>query len=97
MRKSLLLLLPFALIPLAGLALPASAESGEGSCAPETAAGPIDLNAVPTKAVTGRLTISGIAVDDECDDTRVAGKSARAMTGADEGFLEAEGEGQDPN
>jgi hypothetical protein len=88
MRKSLLLLLPFALIPLAGLALPATAGSG----VPGTTAEPIDLGSVPVKAVTGRLAISGIAVDDESDDMPAVGKGVRASIGADDERLAAEAE-----
>ena len=91
MRKSLLLLLPFALVPLAGLMLPAAAESGEGSCVSQPAAEPIDLGAVPAKTVSGHLAISGISGDDECDDMRAVGKTVGARIGADEYGLAAEG------
>lgn len=88
MRKSSLLLLPLALVPLAGLALPADAGSG----APAATAEPIDLGAVPVKSVTGRLAISGISGDDEGDDLQVVGKGARPIGGTDGESLAADGE-----
>jgi hypothetical protein len=71
-RKSFLLLAAIApLAALTGLAMPASAESGEGSCVTHPAAGPLvplDLDAIPAKPVTGPLAVQGGGDDDECDD-----------------------------
>ena len=70
MRKSLLLLA--ALGSLAILAAPAAAESDEASCGtPSTVvpSGPIDLEAIPMKDVSGPKAIRGVGDDDECDDT----------------------------
>ena len=67
MRNSTLLL-----VALAGLtisALPAAAESNEGSCgAPAAVAptGPIDLEAIPMQDATGPKAVKGIG-DEECD------------------------------
>lgn len=74
MRKSLLLLA--ALVPIAGIAgisafaLPAAADSDDGSCAAQPAlqAGPLNLDAIPTKPVTGPLSVRGAGDDDDCDD-----------------------------
>jgi len=70
MRNSVLLLA--ALGGLAILALPAAAKSDEASCGiPSTVApsGPIDLEAIPMKDVSGPKAIKGVRDDDECDDT----------------------------
>jgi hypothetical protein len=77
MRKTSLAIITLApLAVLAGFALPAvagsgeeSAEVGEGSCfsgPAEPATGPIDLDKIPVKPVTGPQAVQG--VDDECDD-----------------------------
>jgi hypothetical protein len=70
MRKPLLLIA--ALGSLAILAAPATAESDEASCGtPSTVvpSGPIDLEAIPMKDVSGPKAIRGVGDDDECDDT----------------------------
>lgn len=84
MRK---ILLSFAAIGpfvvLAGVAGPVSAESGEHGCVSQPAAadrGPIDLDAIPVKPVTGAQSIQGAGIDDECDDVAAIG----AATGDDE-------------
>ena len=96
MRKSLLLLVAIApLAALTGLAMPASAESGEGSCVTHTAAGsldPLDLDAIPSKSVTGPLAVQGGGDDDECDDAPGVGAAddddgPRAALHADEDGL----------
>jgi hypothetical protein len=77
MRKSLLLLAAIGpLAALGGLALPAAAESGEASCAAASKAdaGPLDLEAVPVKPVTGPQAIQGAGIDDECDDMAAVGQ-----------------------
>jgi hypothetical protein len=77
MRKSLLLLAAIGpLAALGGLALPAAAESGEASCAAvsKADAGPLDLEAVPVKPVTGPQAIQGAGIDDECDDMAAVGQ-----------------------
>lgn len=86
MRKALLLLIPLGLAPLAGLALPAVAESGTGACSSTAAsAGPIDLNAIPAKTVSGHLAIAG-GGDDECGgDDGIRSVSARGVGGGDDG------------
>lgn len=92
MRKSLLILVPFALVPLAGLALPAMAGSGQTAGAAQPAAESLDLGAVPVKPVTGHLAISGIAVDDESDDMPAVGKGVGST---DDAGLGAESENED--
>ena len=70
MRNSLLLLA--ALGGLAILAVPAAADSDEGSCGTQSTvapSGPIDLEAIPMKDVNGPKAIKGVGDDDECDDT----------------------------
>lgn len=77
MRNSMFLLAVLA--GLTSFALPAAAESGEGSCgAPSTAApaGPIDLEAIPMKDATGPKAVTGVGDDDECDDHRGANRTA---------------------
>jgi len=76
MRKSLLLLataLPLAgLAGLATFALPAMADSDrDGSCITQAAAdtGPLDLNAIPQKPVTGPLSVRGVGDCDDDDDS----------------------------
>jgi len=74
MRK--ILLATVAVVPLAalaGLALPALAESGDGSAEAscvtqpgDASSGPIDLSQIPAKPVTGPLAIQGVG--DGCDD-----------------------------
>ena len=82
MRKSLLLLVALApLSALAGLALPAVAASGDGSSVSQPAAGALDLDKIPTKPVTGRQSVRGIA-DDESDDMPALGKLAGRLHGA---------------
>ena len=81
MRKALLLLIPLGLAPLAGFVLPAAAESGRDACATSTAAaGPIDLNAIPTKAVAGHLAVAGGCGDDE----GIRSVSANGIRGGDD-------------
>jgi hypothetical protein len=73
MRNSLLLLI--AVGSLAILAAPAAAESDEASCeTPSTVvpSGPIDLEAIPMKDVSGPKSIKGVDDDDTCDDTRAS-------------------------
>ena len=90
MRNPLLLLAAFGL--LATLALPAAAESDEGSCgARSTAApaGPIDLEAIPMNEVAGPKAVHRVGDDDdECDDIRASGKTAsdglRAIANVDD-------------
>jgi hypothetical protein len=53
---------------VAGLTVPAGAESGEGSCVTHPAAAPLDLEGIPAKPVTGPLAVQGVSDDDECDD-----------------------------
>jgi hypothetical protein len=76
MHKSLLLLVALGSMgALAGFALPAAAESGEGSCAASsTASEPLNLDAIPTKPVAGKQAVHGVG-DDECDDAAVVGKA----------------------
>ena len=67
MRNSMLVLA--ALAGLTTFALPAAAESDEGSCgAPSSVvpAGPIDLQAIPMQDATTLKAIKGD--DDACDD-----------------------------
>ncbi len=79
MRKILLATVAVApLAALAGLALPALAESGEGSAEAscvtqpgDASTGPIDLNQIPVKPVAGPLAVQG--GDDECDDVAALG------------------------
>ncbi|AZO41812.1 hypothetical protein EJ076_12345 [Mesorhizobium sp. M7D.F.Ca.US.005.01.1.1] len=83
MRNSMLLLAVLA--GLASFALPAAAESDEGSCgAPSSVApaGPIDLEAIPMQDTTTRKAIKGVG-DDECGDNHVLGRAA--FGGEDEG------------
>ena len=85
MRKAFLLLIPLALAPLAGLALPAAAESEGGSCASTTVGGPVDLGAIQTKS-DGTLAITGVrAGDNECDDMVVGAAGAKGISGVDDG------------
>ncbi len=99
MRKSSLLLLALAVVPLAGLALPATAQSGVGSGASQPAAESIELGAIPVKPVAGHLSISGIAADDEGDDMPAVGnnpgESLGAISAEDEGGIGSEGEGHE--
>ena len=103
MRKSLLLLATLApLAAFAGLAsftLPASAESEGGSCAALPAPGPLDLEAIPAKPVSGPLSVRGVGGDDECEGeggASVGGIHALAAIGSgdqgdsDEGFGESD-------
>lgn len=68
----------FLLVALGGLtifALPAAAESNEGSCGAPAAvapAGPIDLEAIPMGDATGPKAVKGVG-DDECDDRSASG------------------------
>ena len=94
MRNSMFLLA--ALGGLTILALPAAAESDEGSCgAPSSVvpSGPIDLQAIPMKDVTGPKAIKGVG-DDECDDTS---PSSRAVSDGVRGHAEDDslGDGDD--
>ncbi|TGQ64709.1 hypothetical protein EN805_28650 [bacterium M00.F.Ca.ET.162.01.1.1] len=83
MRNSMLLLAVLA--GLAGFALPAAAESQEGSCGvPSSAApsGPIDLEAIPMQDTTAPKAIKGVG-DVECDDSHVLDRAVSG--GEDEG------------
>lgn len=67
MRNSMLVLA--ALAGLTTFALPAAAESDEGSCGAQSSvdpSGPIDLQAIPMQDATTPKTIKGD--DDACDD-----------------------------
>jgi hypothetical protein len=96
MRKNLLLISAIALIPLAGLALPATAQSPAVSGVSQPAAEQIDLGAIPAKPVTGHLAIRGIAADDESDDLprvrNMRGKHLAALSGENEDGLGSDGE-----
>lgn len=76
MHKSLLLLVAIGSMgALAGFSLPASAESGEGSCgAAAGSAEPLNLDAIPSKPVTGKQAVQGVG-DEECGDANVAGEA----------------------
>jgi hypothetical protein len=86
MRNSL-----FLLATLAGLtifALPAAAESDEGSCgAPSSVApaGPINLEAIPMQDATGPKAIKGVGDDDECRDSHTSGRAVFSNTDDDGG------------
>lgn len=95
MRKAFLLLVPLAFAPLAGLALPAAAES-EGACASPTVGGPVDLKAIQTKTVNGNLAIAGVpAGDNECDDMIVGRAGVKGISGGDDGGAFNEHEGRE--
>ena len=86
MRNFLLLLA--ALGGLAILAMPAAADSDEGSCGtPSTVvpSGPIDLEAIPMKDVNAPKAITGVGDDDECNDTS---PSSRAVSDGVRGHAE---------
>ncbi|PTE06980.1 hypothetical protein [Mesorhizobium helmanticense] len=87
MRNSL-----FLLVALGGLtifALPAAAESEEGSCgAPSSSsvapAGPIDLEAIPMQDATGPKAIKGVSDDDDdCGDSHTSGRAVFSSTAED--------------
>lgn len=78
MRK---LIIPLAVLAsmaaFSGLVLPAAAESGEGAgCVVQPSAAPLDLNAIPSKPVSGPMAVTGVGGDDECDDVQVGGTHA---------------------
>jgi hypothetical protein len=76
MHKSLLLLVALgSTAALGAFALPAAAESGEGACAasPSTSE-PLNLDAIPSKPVTGKQAVQGVG-DDECDDASAVDKA----------------------
>src|SRR5689334_15247739 len=101
MRKSLLLLAALgSTAAFAAFAIPAAAESGEGSCAVGAAsAEPLNLDATPSAPVTGKLRVQGVD-HDECDDAPAVGQasddglradmSGRDDAGSAEGFAESE-------
>lgn len=86
MRNSL-----FLLVALGGLtifALPAAAESEEGSCGAQSSssvapAGPIDLEAIPMRDATGPKAIKGVGDDDECGDSHTSGRAVFSRTAED--------------
>lgn len=84
----------FVLAALAGLtifALPAAAESDEGSCgAPSSVApvGPINLDTIPIQDATGPKAIKGVGDDDECGDSPTSSRAAFGST-------EDDGHGED--
>ncbi|TPN50286.1 hypothetical protein FJ976_16450 [Mesorhizobium sp. B1-1-9] len=86
MRNSL-----FLLATLAGLttfALPAAAESEEGSCAAPSSssiapAGPIDLEAIPMQDATGPKAIKGVGDDQECGDRHTSSNAIFGSTDED--------------
>jgi hypothetical protein len=84
MRNSMFLLVAFAGLTI--LALPAAAESEEGSCgAPSSVApaGPIDLQAIPMQDATGPKAIKGVGDDDECGDSHISGRAVLGSTDDD--------------
>ena len=89
MRNSLLLLA--ALGGLAILAVPAAADSDEGSCGTQSTvvpSDPIDLEAIPMKDVSGPKAIKGVGDDDECDDTSASKRAvSNEVRGQAEGSL----------
>lgn len=104
MRKSLLsvaVIGPF--VVLSGFVGPASAESEEHACVSQPAAaadpGPIDLDAIPVKPVTGPQSIQGAGIDDECDDVAAIGNATgddvRAALREDDDHRRGEGVGED--
>jgi hypothetical protein len=94
MRK--ILLATVAVVPLAalaGLALPALAESGDGSAEAscvtqpgDATSGSIDLSQIPVKPVTGPLAVQGVG--DGCDDGLAGGHDHGVRAGSN---LEREG------
>ncbi len=102
MRKTLLSIAvigPF--VALSGFVGPASAEPEEQSCVSQPAAdaGPIDLDAIPAKPVTGPQAIQGAGIDDECDDVAAVGNATgddvRAALREDDDHHRGEGVGED--
>ncbi len=91
MRNFLLL---FAALSGTVVALPAAADSDEGSCrTPSTViSGPIDLEAIPMKDVTDPKVIKGVGDDDECGD---AGPSGKVVSSGISGQAEDAGLGDD--
>ncbi|WP_127855087.1 hypothetical protein [Mesorhizobium sp. M00.F.Ca.ET.216.01.1.1] len=86
MRNSMFLLAVFA--GLTSFALPAAAESDEGSCgAPSSVvpAGPIDLEAIPMKDATGPKAIKGVGDDDECGNRHTLGRTVFGGDDEDDG------------
>ncbi|MCA0008727.1 MULTISPECIES: hypothetical protein [unclassified Mesorhizobium] len=86
MRNSLFLLA--ALGCFSTFALPAAAESEEGSCAASSSssiapAGPIDLEAIPMQDATGPKAIKGVGDDHECDDSHTSSKAVFSSTDED--------------
>lgn len=77
MRKSLFLLVALgSAVALGAFALPAAAESGEGACGATSSAAsePLNLDAIPSKPITGKQAVRGVG-DDECDDAAVVGEA----------------------
>lgn len=69
MRKALLLFAVVAPVSaLAGLVVPAIAASVGGASISQPAATTLDLEKIPVKPVAGRLSVKGLAIDDESDD-----------------------------
>jgi len=74
MRNSMLLLALFGGLTI--FAMPAIAESDEGSCGASSSAapsGPIDLEAIPMQDAAGPKAIKGVGDDDECGDSLTLG------------------------
>ena len=102
MRKTLLSIAvigPF--VVLSGFVGAASAEPEEQSCVSQPAAnaGPIDLDAIPAKPVTGPKSIQGAGIDDECDGVAAVGNATgddvRAALRGDDDHQQGEGVGED--
>ena len=81
----------FSLVTLGGLticALPAAAESDEGSCrAPPAASlpGPINLEVIPMQDVTGPKAVKSPANDDACGDGSTLGGANFSSGDEDDG------------
>jgi hypothetical protein len=89
MRNPLLLL---AIISgLAGLSIPASAESDGGACGAQASvapSGPIDLETIPMKDANGPKAINRVGDDDACGDVSTSGKSASDESRLNPGAVE---------
>ncbi|ESY68652.1 MULTISPECIES: hypothetical protein [Mesorhizobium] len=84
MRDSLFLLV--ALGCFSTFALPAAAESEEGSWGASSSiapAGPIDLEAIPKQDATGPKAIKGVGGDHECGDSYASSKAVFSSTDED--------------
>jgi hypothetical protein len=89
MRKSLLSIVALGpLAILAGLALPAAAQSAGEPTVTQSPNPTIDLDAIPVKPVAGPLAIERIAMDDEEDGmpagVEVGDREHRAGIGVDD-------------